>query len=207
MKRVALIVSSKTGHTAKIANGMAAIMRKNGVEADVFNLNYCYEPKAAELKSYDAVLIGAPVYLGEFPQVLLNWTWKNYAELQGVLTGLFTVGFNAADPRSKARAGDDRLLRKFIQLTGFSPMFVASFAGVLAYEHYSYFKKCVMQGMAALAGCPTDTNKDHELTNWDHVEQFMKAFQTEDLSSDFTAANRLQWMPDPVWPLGLQRVA
>ena len=91
--------------------------------------------------------------------------------------------------------------------TDMRPRFVGTFAGALSYTKYSFFKKSVMQGMAASVGLPTNTMKDFELTNWFDVFEFAEAFQSQNMTSKSAAVNRLQWTPEPLWPMSLQRAA
>jgi len=207
MRRIAIVVASKTGQTEKIAQRMAAELRGGGTEVDVFNLLYCFAPSVRDMKSYDAVLIGTPVHVRDFPQQLLDWTWDHFNELDPIPTGLFTVCLEGAGRRPVARQMADKMLRKFIQLADFHPRFVASFGGCLAYSNYTLLKRTIMRSFAAFAGCPTDTTKDHELTNWKEVSQFVRAFMKQDMSSACATKNRLSWTPEPLLPIGLQRIA
>jgi len=207
MNRIAIVISTQNGHTRKIANTMAAQLRRRDVQIDVFNVELGNAPTGAELRGYDAIVIGSPVYLGDFSQALLDWTWDNHECLNSIPSSLFTVSLNAADPRPKARVTDDKVLRHFLVQTDFQPRFIASLAGALSFTQYSFFKKCVMQGMSAAVGGPTDTSKDFELTNWDDVAEFTQAFRQQDMRSPFATINRLPVTPEPLWPLGLARAA
>jgi menaquinone-dependent protoporphyrinogen oxidase len=207
MKRIAIIVSSQNGQTEKIASGMAEQLQRKGVESDVFNLTKGQKPTAEQVAMYEGFIIGAPVHQGEFPMDILDWAWENGAAMADLPTGLFTVSFNAADRRHRARAADDKMLRRFMKETDMRPRFVGTFAGALAYTKYSFFKKSVMQGMAASVGLPTNTMKDFELTNWFDVFEFSEAFQSQNMTSKSAAVNRLQWTPEPLWPMSLQRAA
>jgi menaquinone-dependent protoporphyrinogen oxidase len=207
MKRIAIVISTQSGHTKKVAEFLADQLIGKGIDFDLFNVELGQTPSAKKLKSYDAVVIGCPVYLGDFSQRLLDWTWDHREDLSELRCGLFTVSMNAADPRSKAREVDDKVLKNFLRQTDFHPRFVASFAGALAYTKYNFFKRCVLQGISAAAGGPTDTSQDYELTNWDEVSRFMAAFEAQDMDSDFATINRFPNSPQPLFPVRMPRVA
>jgi menaquinone-dependent protoporphyrinogen oxidase len=42
-------------------------------------------------------------------------------------------------------------------------------AGRLAYTQYGLLKRFVMRRIALKAGGPTDTSRDHEMTDWEQV--------------------------------------
>jgi len=204
MNRIAIVVSSQSGHTEKIARSMAGALSGENLQVDVLNID---QNQLSAFRGYDAAIIGCPVYLGDFSQALIDWTWENREELNSIPSAFFTVSLNAADARPKARATDDKALRSFIHQTDFHPRFVASFAGALNYTQYSFFKRCVLQGMSAAVGGPTDISQDFDLTNWDEVSRFSQAFESQDIRSEFATINRLPVAPQPLWPAGLARVA
>jgi len=207
MKRIAIVISSQSGQTQKIADRISTQLKHGNCLVDVLTVEFDQVVSEARLKQYDAVILGCPVYLGDFPQMLLDWAWEHRDTLNTVPTGLFTESLNAADPRPRARVVDDKVLRTFIDQTDLRPRFVACFAGALEYTQYSFFKKCVLQGMSAAAGGPTDTSRDFELTDWSDVAGFTQAFKDQDTRSGFAAINRLPVVSDHVWSLTFPSVA
>jgi menaquinone-dependent protoporphyrinogen oxidase len=207
MKRIAIIISSSSGHTRRIAEYAANQLDRHDAVIDVFNVSHNSGPTAAQLGGYDAVMVGCPVYLGDFPEQLIDWTWEHRETINSMPSALFTVSLNAADPRPKARDIDDRVLRNFLEYTDYRPRFVASLAGALEYTQYGFFKRCVLQGISAASGGPTDTSRDFDLTNWTEVARFVQAFHSQDISSEFATVNRLPVAPQPSWPMALSRVA
>lgn len=201
MNRIALVISSQGGHTACIATRIGDRLAASGQELRIFNVALGDYPTAADLKEFEAVIVGCPVYLGDFSPQLVDWTWELRAQLKLMPTALFTVSLNTADPRPKARQVDDKVLRNFIDETDLRPRFVASFAGALKYTQYGFFKRCVLQGISAAAGGPTDTTRDFDLTDWTAVLRFAEAFFKQDMRSEFATVNRLPISPRPLRPI------
>ena len=49
-------------------------------------------------------------------------------------------------------------------------------AGALKYVEYDYFKRWMMKRIAEEEDGPTDTSRDHELTDWPALDEFVDAF-------------------------------
>ncbi len=207
MKRIAVVFSTQSGHTRKISERVAELFRAKEIDVELFDLAQDEAPSAETLQEFEAVVLGCPVNLGDFSPLLVDWTWDCREALSQIPSGLITVSLNAADPRPKARAVDDKVLRNFIDETDLRPRFVASVAGALQYTQYGFFKRCVLQGVSAACGGPTDTSRDFDLTKWADVDAFAEAFLAQDLSSDFATVNRLPIAPLPSWPMGQRQMA
>jgi menaquinone-dependent protoporphyrinogen oxidase len=207
MKTIAIVTSSDCGHTTRIAQYIANQLDRFDLEAEIFNLSRDTTCTSSELVAFDGVLIGCPVYLGDFSQLLVDWTWDRHDLINRMPSALFTVSLNAADPRPKAREVDDRVLHSFMDQTNIEPRFVASLGGALEFTQYGFFKRCILQGVSAAAGGPTDTSRDFDLTNWNDVQRFVRAFHYQDMGSDFATVNRLPHTHQPNWPMALPRVA
>lgn len=184
MKSIAIVVATKYGQSFKIANALASEFESLGVKTALLTPD-------EELGSFEAVIIGSPVYIGKFVPEVTAWTKKNLVRLNASPAGFFSVSLNAADKRPQARLDDDRLLREFLTESGLRPSFVASFGGKLAYTKYGWFKRWMMKRISASAGGPVDTSRDHEMTDWDQVRRFAQAFASEDRRSEFATERRL----------------
>lgn len=207
MNRIALVTSSDSDHTQRIADYMANQLVRLNCEVTTFTVTHESAPTASALKEFDGVILGCPVYLGDLPILLVDWAWFHREQLNSMPSALFTVSLNAADSRPRARAADDRVLRNFIEQTDYRARFVASIGGALEYTQYGFFKRCILQGVSAAIGGPTDTSQDYDLTNWNDVGRFVHAYFNQDMNSDYATINRLPIAPLPSWPMALPRAA
>lgn len=176
MKYVAIVTSTQYGQTTKIAERIREILHSHGLDAHLFSMQENGDLTSAPVDRFDAVIIGAPVYAGGFPQVIRRWTFQNAGELNGIPCAFFSVSLNAADSREQARKEDLRLIDKFITDTGLRPKLTAPLIGALHYRKYGFLKRWLLKRISASAGGPTDTSRDHELTDWEAVKQFAEAF-------------------------------
>lgn len=188
-RQVAVITSTQYGQTTKIAAFVRNRVCAQGHHVSLFNLAVGEPP--AKLDAFDATLIGAPVYVGKFPGNVTDWAKQNAAVLSGLNCAFFSVSLNAADSRPEAREADNGLLRQFLKETGLRPKFVASIAGAIHYREYGPIKRWLLKRISAKAGGPTDTSKDHELTNWSQVTEFSDAWLAEDHQSQYSIEVRL----------------
>ncbi|HZT44346.1 MAG TPA: flavodoxin domain-containing protein [Chthonomonadaceae bacterium] len=191
MKHAAIIVASVHGQTRKIAEYLCQRLQSYGMTAEVFATEAGHL-RPVPLANFDAVIIGAPVYAGNFPMVIENWTRNNLQAIQAKPCAFFSVSLNAADKRPEARTAEARLLHQFMERTGLKPDFIASFAGALHYSRYNFFIRWIMKRISAAAGGPTDTSRDHELTDWNQIAAFAEAFANQDHRSSFSTQSRLQ---------------
>lgn len=81
----------------------------------------------------------------------------------------FSVSLAAASHDGAKEDTARRLAAEFPRRLGWHPDMVLSFAGGLAYTRYRTLMRFVMKQIARGTRFPTDTNRDHEFTNWEDV--------------------------------------
>jgi menaquinone-dependent protoporphyrinogen oxidase len=103
------------------------------------------------------------------------------AELSLLPCAFFSVSNTAAHDPEGARRYVDLLLRD----TAFRPLRIGIFAGGLAYTHYGWLTRRVMVSISRREGNPTDTSRDHEMTDWGAVDAYAR-----ELAEMFLGAER-----------------
>jgi len=187
-RRVAVIICTKYGQTTKVAAFVRDRFLAHGHKTALYNIEAGELPMLAD---YDLVVVGGPVYIGKFSEQLIAWVKENKGELHNKICAFSSISLNAADKRPAARKADDELLRLFIRESGLKPQFVASIAGALHYRRYGFLKRWLLRRISAAAGGPTDTSRDHELTDWSQVASFADALINSDHCSLFAVERRL----------------
>jgi len=188
---VLLIVSAtRFGQTAKISDFIKTKLSSSfpNSEVKVFERGEAIQP--INIESYDAIVIGAPIYTGKFPAEIISWIKENAEEIGKRRCAFFSVSMNAADKGLAARLEDDRLLARLLLETKLRPWFVASFGGALNYPKYNFFIRFIMRLISKKHDGPVDTSRTHELTDWNQVTAFSKAFAEKDLDSPFAFSHR-----------------
>jgi len=187
-----IVYQSNYGQTKKIAAKIEAeltLLKKTDDELDILELS---KHQSLEKVNYpiDRVIVGTPVYTSRFPKQIMKWMRINSELLKSTEVNFFTVSLNVADPNPSARKADDDLLLKLCEQSSLTPRFVASFAGSLEYTKYGFIIKFIMKRISRKAGGPTDTSKNHEMTNWKVVSDFASAINKNDVRSEFYFQNR-----------------
>ncbi|MBE6049477.1 MAG: hypothetical protein E7214_02165 [Clostridium sp.] len=75
MKKIGIIYFSGTGNTEFIARVIKEEVEKNNIEADLINI----EKDRIECENYDSLIIGSPVYVERYPELLFEYI-KNISE-------------------------------------------------------------------------------------------------------------------------------
>jgi menaquinone-dependent protoporphyrinogen oxidase len=176
--RIAIVYATKYGQTAKIVDRIGSRLEGRGCNVDIRCLGHDTDLATVEIDGVNGVVLGGPIYKGHLPKVLLTWTNGYKGSLKGLPVGFFTVGLNAADSRPKARTEDDRVLKTFCEKASLEPKILVALTGALYYRKYGFITRFLLRRIAAEAGGPTDTSKDHELTDWMQVKDFTDHFLT-----------------------------
>jgi menaquinone-dependent protoporphyrinogen oxidase len=154
--RILILYVTVEGHTARIAERLAASLRAAGAAVDVQEATTRLPP----IDPYEAVIVGASVHYGHHPAWLAR-VLRN-SPLHGRRTAFFSVSLGA-----KAHYAT-----KFLRKAGWQPHLTAVFAGALRYSKYGPIKRRVVQAFALIGGHDADTSRDYEYTDWPAVERF-----------------------------------
>lgn len=181
--KIAIYFSTHYGQTRTIAYYMKEKLSKvPGVKivTEVYEINK-KSPIENLAKDVDYIFIGSPVYRGNFLKYFVKWVRDHKSALTAKKTAFFSVSLNAIDKRPECRIEDEKLIRKFINLTGWTPDYVASLGGALNYVSYNWFIRIIMKKISSAAGGPTDTTKNFELTDWAAVDSFLNTVLGQDI--------------------------
>jgi len=159
--RILVLYATVEGHTARIAERVAARLRSLGHRVDVLPAR-----ADAAFSGYEAVVIGASIHYGHHPAELRALVRVHRAALAARPGAFFSVSLSAKE----------RYLQRFLRQVGWRPQETATFAGALQYSKYGPLKRLVMLVFVTLAGRDTDTSRDYEYTDWDAVDRFSEAF-------------------------------
>jgi menaquinone-dependent protoporphyrinogen oxidase len=171
MSRILVVFASSNGQTHRIADAIAAHLRDagHGVElADAF------AGGVPPPEDYDAVVVGSRVHMGRHANEIVEYVVANRYALSRIPSAFFSV--------SMAAAGDGRgpdpegYMEALFGAAAWRPDRFAAFAGGLPYRRYSPLMRMIMKWISKRAGHTTDTSRNHEFTNWDHVKRFAQDF-------------------------------
>ncbi len=168
MARVLILYATHHGQTRAVALAIAQRLRNGGNEVDLADVREWHRlPRAA---SYDAVVLGSRVEFGRHAGELLSYICAQRGALSRVPTAFFSVSMAA----SKPGGGEDpeQYMAKAFAQVAWHPVLSAAFGGALPYRTYNWVTRLVMKRVSRKAGHPTDTSRNHELTDWTRVAAF-----------------------------------
>lgn len=166
MARLLVVYGTTYGQTEKIVRRIDRELMQRGHEVSVYKGDQL--PPELNVGSHDAVLVAGSVIGGKHQRYIREFVRRHTDQLNASLSAFISVSGSAADSPEHARAYAESFLRQ----TSWYPTFVQCFAGALAYTRYRWWLRWVMKQISRSQGRPTDTGRDHDLTDWGAVDRF-----------------------------------
>ncbi|MCW2985636.1 MAG: protoporphyrinogen oxidase [Conexibacter sp.] len=175
---VLVLYASTHGHTGKIADRIATVMRGEGLEVRDRQLGAATEH--LDLAAFDGVVVGASVHMGHHQHELVDWIAEHRESLGARPSAFFSVSLTAADDTDEARATTSALIADVADSTGWVPALTESFAGALQFREYGLPTRVIMRLMARRiehqTGTAIDVHEDTDYTDWAAVDRFALGF-------------------------------
>jgi menaquinone-dependent protoporphyrinogen oxidase len=179
--RILLVYGTTEGQTQKVARFVADLLAQRGQEARVVNA-IDEEAAAVDPREFDAVIIAASVHAGRYQSAVVHFVTRHLAGIDARPNALLSVSLAAASEDADDVSGLAQCIAAFTHQTGWTPRRIHHVAGAFRYTSYDFLKRWAMKYIAHRKGGPTDTSRDHELTDWARLTRFAADF-LEDLKS------------------------
>lgn len=174
MKSLLVAYGTQEGHTAEVAGFIGGIARDAGYGAEV---RRCRDlPPGFALAGYSGIVVAAPMHSQKYEASVLDFVRQHGADLEVFPSAFLSVGLVPTLPaflRNKAAAG---VIANLVKETGWRPARVLMVAGALRYREYRPRVRLAMRLFMALLGGPTNTSRNHVLTDWGAVKRFTGEF-------------------------------
>jgi menaquinone-dependent protoporphyrinogen oxidase len=169
MCEVPIFYATTDGQTRRIAEAAAATLRQLGIESTALDVA---SPDAGAFRweHARAVMVGASLRVGRHQARAERFVRTNLAQLNARPSVFFSVSLSICSAIARDVEAARTIARAFPERVGWRPSRVVCLGGRLAYTKYGWLTRFVMRRIAAKAGGPTDTSRDHELTNWADVD-------------------------------------
>ena len=164
---ILLTYHSQEGQTAKVADRIATVLRREGATVEAASTQENPSPEG-----FDGIILGDSIHVGRHSRSLRRWITHHTDALDAAPVAVFQVSLTSAQDDPEHRDEAHQLLQRLLDATGLDPDLVGLFAGALAYTRYGWVKRHLMTRIAQAQGDDTDTSVDHEYTDWAAVEQF-----------------------------------
>ena len=173
-----LIYGTTEGQTRKVAGFVADHLAGRGHQARVVSVS---DSTAAGIDpgAFDAVIIAASIHRGCYQPAILRFLEQKLAVLRMRPGAFLSVSLAAAGHELDDIRGREACVARLSQQTGWTPLMIHHVAGAFRHTAYSPLKRWAMKYIAYRKGAPTDTSRDHELTDWADLAGFVDAFLRE----------------------------
>ena len=173
-KPVLVFYGTSYGQTAKIARHIADCLTNAGVVATLVNGDE--PPSQLSIAAFSGVVIGASIIAGRHQACVRRFAREHRDALNVIPSAFFSVSGSAANRDRRSQMETRRYIDAFLRESGWQPTLIESVAGAVAYTRYNPLLRWIMKQISKHNGRPTDTSRDHELTDWTQVERFADSF-------------------------------
>ena len=173
MSKILILYGTTDGQTLKVAERIGEIARSQKFEVE--GVNAADElPANFAMSSYQAFIIGSSLRNRKYNVAVIQFIKDHKDDLNRHPAAFFSVSMG--DYTNFGRKGVRKLIKDFLGKMDWQPVNVGRFAGALLYTKYDFWTKFFMSIAGWFMGYPSDTSKDHELTDWSQVEKFTEEF-------------------------------
>ncbi len=173
MSAVPVFYATTEGHTRRIAETIAGILRGQGFDSEAVRIAAGMRPP--DWSTIVSAVVGGSLHRGKHQSTVGAFLQREAAHLNRLPASFFSVSLSAGsrNPAEVAAARDIALA--CVRSAQWTPARLVCFAGKLAYTQYGVLTRWLMRRIAAREGGPTDTSRDHDLTDWVAVRDFALA--------------------------------
>lgn len=153
-KKVLITYASKYGSTGGVADAIGKELCGKGMAADVVLIK-----NVRNVSSYQAVVIGSPIYMGKWMSEAIDFVKNNKDSLRQAPVAYFLVCMTLSQPTEKKQAEVlsymDLVLKAVPEI---KPVGIGTFAGALDYSNLSWLNKKILKSKGTPEGDFRDWN-------------------------------------------------
>lgn len=172
--KLLLVYCTTEGQTQKITRFVADHLAQQGHQTQV--VHAVDATQEADPRNFDAVIIAASIHAERYQSAILHFVRTHLAGISTRPNAFLSVSLAAASDDQDDVDGLNRCVADFTHKTGWTPQHIHHVAGAFRYTAYDFLKRWAMKYIAYRKGGPTDTSRDHELTDWADLVQFVDGF-------------------------------
>jgi menaquinone-dependent protoporphyrinogen oxidase len=155
-RKILVAYASEYGSTAGVADAIGKELCNKGASVDVRLVK-----KVPRLSTYQAVIVGSPIYRGKWMTDVVRFLQENSGTLSKIPVAYFVVCMTMQNPtednRQKALAYLDSVRHSVPQV---KPVKIGLFAGALYYDKLSYLMRKILKSKGLPEG---------DFRNWDTI--------------------------------------
>lgn len=169
-KKLLVAYASKYGSTGGIADAIGQELCSKGATVDILLMK-----NVVDLSPYQGVIVGSPVYMGEWLPEAVDFVQKHVAALRPIPVAYFLACMTLREPTqenmAKALAYLDPVLKTIPEI---KPVGIGAFAGALDYSNLSWLTRMIMKSKDAPEG---DFRDWKTIRAWAEASVFAKSIR------------------------------
>jgi menaquinone-dependent protoporphyrinogen oxidase len=173
MTALLIVFATGEGQTGRVADFLASHFQALGLCTSVLPVEKV--PDDIDLESYAGIVVAASIHRAQHQQAIQAFVRRHGGGLGQRHAAFLSVSLSAAGG-TEDRAMARQMAEDFLAATGWHPRYVHLVAGAFRYTRYGWLKRRILRRIAELKGAPTDTSRDHELTDWEDLQRFARRF-------------------------------
>jgi menaquinone-dependent protoporphyrinogen oxidase len=177
---IGVYFATREGHSRHVAEHVTAALRARGLA--VILANVADDGRRIIFDELGMVIAVASIHGGKHEREMIDFARRHAEALSRKPSIFVSVSLTEATAENEALPFDARVaaaeevqrtVARFLEETGWHPQRVLPVAGCVAYSKYGLLKRFIMKRIVAGKGGPTDTTRDHELTDWEALDRFV----------------------------------
>jgi len=166
-----IIYSTTDGQTVSIAERIGRVLENSKVISIA-------DAKTLNLNDFETIVIGASIRYGKHKPEVYKFIENNLEVLDTKRNAFFSVNVVARKPEKNA-PDTNPYMKKFLEISKWSPKKLGVFAGKIDYPQYKFVDKQMIRFIMWMTKGPTDINGTFEFTDWKKVESFAKELKSQ----------------------------
>ena len=156
--KVLVAYAAKHGHTAEIAEKIGRVLKDDGLQVDIINVN-----KVKDIKQYTAVVVGTATYIATWRREFLRFLAANEKYLATIPVWLFSSGpMGEGDPLEVSQGWRYPENNK-AYIDAIKPRDITVFQGAIDLDKMGFFEKWVIKNVKAPVG---------DFRDWDMITKW-----------------------------------
>lgn len=181
--RALVVYATTEGHTAKIAEWVGDWFHARSYAVVVLNSADVADQTLPD--GFDAYVLTGSVHVGKHQKSLIQFVQRNLRHLNNSASAFISASASAGGQDAVNQGNAKACIQTFLSETGWKPTATMPIGGAILYTKYNFFLRMVMKRISKKEGGPTDTSRDHELTDWAALDAFLTRFVAENVESSF----------------------
>lgn len=171
--KVLVAFGTKYGSTVKVADAIATEMRDAGHEVDVVDLR---ERIPVEMDRYDLVVVGSPVFIGNWTKPSQEFLRRNAQALAERKVAMFVCCSDILF-EEKVEAARRMYLDDVATSYGLAPMAMGMFGGEVDFNKYGMFTRFLLSKVGAreaLEERGMEVSRPYDFHDWGHIRNWAR---------------------------------